>query len=81
MDGTHDQLVTVLVPELAIGISGGHAETFEMVESYLRRLEDEPQPIAEIAAPWVVHQLRSEQSAPLGPTLETTTFPSTDRSH
>ncbi|HTX98269.1 MAG TPA: TetR/AcrR family transcriptional regulator [Mycobacterium sp.] len=70
-----------LVLEHAIGMSGGHAETVEVVESYLRRLEGEPQPIAGVPEAWVVHQLRSEQSAPLGPILETTTFPSTDRSH
>jgi AcrR family transcriptional regulator len=70
-----------LVLEQAIGMSGGHAETLEFVESYLRRLEGEPQPIAGIPPAWRVHQLRSEQSAPLGPTLDTTTLPSTDRSH
>ena len=70
-----------LVLEQAIGMSGGHAETLEFVETYLRRLEGEPQPIAGIPPTWRVHQLRSEQSAPLGPTLDTTTLPSTDRSH
>jgi AcrR family transcriptional regulator len=70
-----------LVLEQAVGISGGHAETFELVESYLRRLEGEPQPIAGVPQAWRVHQVRSEQSAPLGPFLDTTTFPSTDRSH
>jgi AcrR family transcriptional regulator len=70
-----------LVLEQAIGMSGGHAETVALVESYLRRLEGEPQPIDGIPATWVVHQVRSEQSAPLGPMLETTTFPSTDRLH
>jgi AcrR family transcriptional regulator len=70
-----------LVLEQAVGISGGHAETLELVESYLRRLEGEPQPVAGVPPAWVVHQVRSEQSAPLGPMLETTTFPSTDRSH
>ena len=70
-----------LVCDQAIGMSGGHTETFELIESYLRGLEGEPQPIAGIPAARMVHQLRSEQSAPLGPTLETTTFPSTDRSH
>jgi AcrR family transcriptional regulator len=70
-----------LVLEQAIGMSGGHAETLEFVESYLRRLEGEPQPVAGIPPAWRVHQLRSEQSAPLGPTFDTTTFPSTDRSH
>lgn len=64
-----------LVLEQALGMSAGHAETLELVESYLRRLEGEPEPIGP------VHQVRSEQSAPLGPILDTTTFPSTDRSH
>jgi AcrR family transcriptional regulator len=66
-----------LVLEQAIGMSGGHAETQELVESHLRRLEGEPQPIAGIPPSWEVHQLRSEQSTPLGPSLETTTAPST----
>jgi AcrR family transcriptional regulator len=70
-----------LVLEQAIGMSGGHAETLELVESYLRRLEGEPQPIAGIPPTWVVHQVRSEQSAPFDPILDTTTLPSTDRSH
>jgi AcrR family transcriptional regulator len=69
-----------LVLEQAVGISGGHAETLGLVESYLRRLEGEPQPIAGIPPAWVVHQLRIEQSTPLGPSLDTTTAPSTDRS-
>jgi len=69
-----------LVLEQAVGISGGHAETLELVESYLRRLEGEPQPIAGIPPAWLVHQLRIEQSTPLGPSLDTTTAPSTDRS-
>jgi len=69
-----------LVLERAIGMSGGHAETCELVESYLRRLEGEPQPIAGIPPTWVVHQFRSEQSTPRGPSLETTTRPSTARS-
>jgi hypothetical protein len=64
------------VLEQAIGMSTGHVETLELVEDYLRRLEGEPQPIE---GPWVVHQLRSEQSTPLGPPLDTTTAPSTAR--
>jgi hypothetical protein len=52
----------------------------EVVESYLRRLEGEPQPIADIPPAWVVHQFRIEQSTPLGPSLDTTTAPSTARS-
>ena len=73
-------LSRLLVLEQAIGMSGGHAETMELVESYLRRLEGEPQPIAGMPPTWVVHQLRSEQSTPLGPSLDTTTAPSTARS-
>jgi AcrR family transcriptional regulator len=73
-------LSRVLVLEQAIGMSGGHAETMELVESYLRRLEGEPQPIAGIPPAWVVHQCRSEQSTPRGPSLDTTTTPSTARS-
>jgi AcrR family transcriptional regulator len=69
-----------LVLEQAIGMSGGHAETVELVENYLRRLEGEPQPIADIPPAWVVHQFRIEQSTPLGPSLDTTTAPSTARS-
>ena len=70
-----------LVLEQAIGVAGGHAETCELVEDFLRQLEGEPQPITDVPPAWLVHQERSEQSAPLGPTLDTTTFPSTDRSH
>lgn len=70
-----------LVLEQAIGMSGGHAETVEVVEGYLRRLEGEPQPIPDMPQAWAVHQVRNEQSAPLGPSLDTTTLPSTDRSH
>jgi AcrR family transcriptional regulator len=66
-----------LVLEQAIGMSGGHAETLELVENYLRRLEGEPHAIAGIPPTWQVHQVRSEQSTPLGPSLETTTAPST----
>lgn len=69
-----------LVLEQAIGMSAGHAETLELVENYLRRLEGEPQPIEGIPNTWVVHQFRSEQSTPLGPSLDTTTAPSTARS-
>ena len=70
-----------LVLEQAIGVSGGHAETCALVEDFLRQLEGEPQPITDVSEAWLVHQERSEQSAPLGPALDTTTFPSTDRSH
>ncbi|MEZ0350302.1 TetR/AcrR family transcriptional regulator [Mycobacterium sp. pR1184] len=68
-----------LVLENAVGISAGHAETVQLVESHLRRLEGEPQPIPGIPEAWVVHQLRSEQSTPLRPSLDTTTTPSTAR--
>jgi AcrR family transcriptional regulator len=73
-------LSRMLVLEQAIGMTGGHAETMELVERHLRRLEGEPQPIAGMPPAWVVHQLRSEQSTPLGPSLDTTTDPSTARS-
>jgi AcrR family transcriptional regulator len=69
-----------LVLEQALGMSGGHTETMELVESHLRRLEGEPQPIEGVPDAWVVHQVRSEQSAPRGPSLDTTTTPSTARS-
>ncbi|BCZ22902.1 TetR/AcrR family transcriptional regulator [Mycobacterium senriense] len=69
-----------LVLERAIGMSAGHAETVELVENYLRRLEGEPQPIEGVPETWLVHQFRSEQSTPLGPSLDTTTAPSTARS-
>lgn len=69
-----------LVLEQAIGMSAGHAETLELVENYLRRLEGEPQPIEGVPEAWLVHQFRSEQSTPLGPSLDTTTAPSTARS-
>ncbi|MEE6175086.1 TetR/AcrR family transcriptional regulator [Mycobacterium sp. 050134] len=74
-------LSRMLVLEQAIGMSGGHAETMELVETYLRHLEGEPRPGTDMPPAWVVHQLRKEQSAPLGSTLETTTLPSTDRLH
>jgi len=73
-------LSRMLVLEQAVGMSAGHAETLELVESYLRRIEGEPQPIAGVPEAWVVHQFRIEQSTPLGPSLDTTTAPSTDRS-
>lgn len=69
-----------LVLERAIGMSAGHDETVELVENYLRRLEGEPQPIEDVPKTWLVHQFRSEQSTPLGPSLDTTTAPSTARS-
>ncbi|WP_406817751.1 TetR/AcrR family transcriptional regulator [Mycobacterium sp. M23085] len=69
-----------LVLEQAIGMSAGHAETVELVENYLRRLEGEPQPIEGVPETWLVHQFRREQSTPLGPSLDTTTAPSTARS-
>jgi AcrR family transcriptional regulator len=68
-----------LVLEQAVGISGGHAETLELVESYLRRLDGEPQPIEDVPSAWMVHQVRSEQSTPLRPSLDATTAPSTAR--
>jgi len=73
-------LSRMLVLEQAVGMSAGHAETLDLVETYLRRLEGEPQPIANIPEAWVVHQFRVEQSTPLGPSFDTTTAPSTDSS-
>ncbi|QLL06746.1 TetR/AcrR family transcriptional regulator [Mycobacterium vicinigordonae] len=67
-----------LVLEQALGMSGGHAETKSFVEEHLCRLEGDPQPIADMRPAWLVHQVRSEQSAPLSPSLDTTTAPSTD---
>jgi AcrR family transcriptional regulator len=52
-------LSRMLVLEQAIGMSGGHVETMELVESHLRRLEGEPQPIVGVPQAWVVHQLDS----------------------
>lgn len=49
-------LSRMLVLEQAIGMSGGHDETMLLVESYLRRLEGEPQPIAGLPHAWVVHR-------------------------
>ena len=49
-------LSRMLVLEQAIGMSGGHVETMDLVENYLRRLEGEPQPIAGVPQAWVVHQ-------------------------
>ncbi|MBW0017110.1 MAG: TetR/AcrR family transcriptional regulator [Mycobacterium sp.] len=66
-----------LVLEQALGMSGGHAETVDLVESYLRRLEGEPPSLNYMPSTWVVHQERSEQSTPLAPSLATTTLPST----
>ena len=59
-----------LVLEQAIGMSGGHAETLELVEGYLHRLEGEPQPIGDIPPAWVVHQFSGEQSTPLAPSTD-----------
>lgn len=73
-------LSRMLVLEQSLGMSAGHAETRELVESYLRRLEGEPQPIEGMPEAWLVHQFRIEQSTPLGPSFETTTAPSTDSS-
>jgi TetR/AcrR family transcriptional regulator len=55
-----------MVMERALGITTGHAETFEFCEQWLRRLEGEPLPLDETDAAGG-HQLRIEQSAPLGP--------------
>lgn len=55
-----------LVMERALGITTGHDETFEYCERWIRRLEGEPLPTDDAASPGD-HQLRIEQSAPLGP--------------
>jgi TetR/AcrR family transcriptional regulator len=55
-----------MVMERALGMSTGHAETFDFCERWLRRLEGEPLPQDETGAV-SSHQLRIEQSAPLGP--------------
>jgi TetR/AcrR family transcriptional regulator len=52
-----------MIMEQALGITTGHAETFDYCEQWLRRLEGEPLPEHGAGS----HQLRSEQSAPLGP--------------
>jgi TetR/AcrR family transcriptional regulator len=52
-----------MIMEQALGITTGHAETFDYCERWLRRLEGEPLPQDGAGR----HQLRSEQSAPLGP--------------
>ncbi len=72
-------LSRMLVLEQAIGMSGGHAETMELVENYLGRLEGEPQPIAGVPQAWVVHQFDRKQGTPSPPSLDTTTVPSTDK--
>jgi TetR/AcrR family transcriptional regulator len=55
-----------LVVERALGITTGHAETFEYCENWIRRLEGEPRQDAEAMSPGD-YQLRTEQSAPFGP--------------
>ncbi len=54
-------LSRMLVLEQAIGMSGGHVETMSLVESYLRRLEGEPQPIADMPQSRVVNQSDSKR--------------------
>jgi TetR/AcrR family transcriptional regulator len=58
-----------LVMERALGMTTGHSETFAYCERWIRRLEGEPHPIDDAGdpAPAGDHQLRIEQSAPLGP--------------
>ena len=43
---------SVLVLERQLGMSAGHAETVELVERYLTRLEGEPEPMDVVAAHW-----------------------------
>ncbi len=54
-------LSRMLVLEQAIGMSGGHVETMSLVESYLRRLEGEPQPIADMPQSRAVNQPDSKR--------------------
>ncbi|MGV0716907.1 helix-turn-helix domain-containing protein [Mycolicibacterium sp. XJ662] len=61
-----------LVVEQALGMSTGHAEILDFCEQWLRRLEGEPPEVDGDG-----HQLRIEQSAPLGPASVDTTTPST----
>ena len=56
-------------------------ESMDSVLDLLSQLEESEWQVQSLCPAWRVHQVRSEQSAPLGPTLDTTTFPSTDRSH
>jgi TetR/AcrR family transcriptional regulator len=62
-----------MVMERELGMSTGHAETFAYCEKWLRRLEGDPLPVDNASG----HQLRIEQSAPLGPASVATTTPST----
>jgi AcrR family transcriptional regulator len=55
-----------LVMERALGLSTGHAETFEYCQRWLRRLEGEPPP-ADDGVSAGDRQWRSEQIAPFGP--------------
>jgi len=55
-----------LVMERALGMSTGHAETFDYCEKWLRRLEGDPLS-ADDSTSASGHQWRSEQSAPFGP--------------
>lgn len=64
---------TVVMMGEALGVTAGHAETFELVERYLRLMEGEP------PSTGGDHQFRMEHSAPLAPALVTTTTPSTAR--
>jgi TetR/AcrR family transcriptional regulator len=55
-----------LVMERALGMTTGHAETFEYCERWIRRLEGEPLPVSDAISAGD-HQVRREQSAPFGP--------------
>lgn len=43
---------SVLVLERQLGMTAGHAETFELVERYLRQLEGDPEAADTVAAHW-----------------------------
>jgi TetR/AcrR family transcriptional regulator len=55
-----------MVMERALGMTTGHAETFEYCERWIHRLEGAPG-AADQAVSAGGHQLRIEQSAPFGP--------------
>ncbi len=66
-------LSTVVMLGEALGVTAGHAETMELVERFLTQIEGGPPQIDD----GLVHQWRSEQSAPLAPEFSATTTPST----
>ena len=63
-----------LVLEQAVGMSGGHAETLETTSIHMQM----PESMVRQGAEW--ERAAPRQSTPLGPSLDTTTTPSTARS-